>query len=140
MSDGNQSPGTALGRPPVTVIGLGPMGRAMAASLLRAGHPVTVWNRTVGCADELQSLTAIPSMIGDGLDLARSLEAGEHPGHLSTARMMGATANHIVRTSEKAGVDTRLPAAVEAHYDQAIAAGRGTENWTVLYELLKAGG
>lgn len=32
----------------VTVIGLGPMGRAMSAVLLRAGHPVTVWNRTPG--------------------------------------------------------------------------------------------
>ena len=31
---------------PVTVIGLGPMGQAMVRSLLRAGHPVTVWNRT----------------------------------------------------------------------------------------------
>ncbi|WBB56692.1 3-hydroxyacyl-CoA dehydrogenase NAD-binding domain-containing protein [Verrucosispora sp. WMMD573] len=27
---------------PVTVIGLGPMGRAIAAALIRAGHPVTL--------------------------------------------------------------------------------------------------
>jgi 3-hydroxyisobutyrate dehydrogenase-like beta-hydroxyacid dehydrogenase len=40
-------------RTPVTVIGLGPMGRAMAATLLKAGHPVTVWNRTPGRADQL---------------------------------------------------------------------------------------
>ncbi|GAA4474919.1 NAD(P)-binding domain-containing protein [Phytohabitans houttuyneae] len=40
-------------RAPVTVIGLGPMGRAMAAALMRAGHPVTVWNRTPGRADSL---------------------------------------------------------------------------------------
>ena len=33
-------------RPPVTVIGLGPMGQAMARALLAGGHPVTVWNRT----------------------------------------------------------------------------------------------
>jgi len=51
---------------------------------------------------------------------------------------MGATASHIVSTSEKSGVDTGLPHAVRAHYDQAIAAGRGTENWTMLYEILKA--
>ncbi|ABW12962.1 6-phosphogluconate dehydrogenase NAD-binding [Parafrankia sp. EAN1pec] len=87
----------------------------------------------------LNTLTDIPAMIGDGRDLARRLEAGEHPGDLSTARMMGATANHIVWTSEKAGIDTRLPKAVKAHYDQAVTAGRGTENWTVLYEILKAG-
>jgi 3-hydroxyisobutyrate dehydrogenase-like beta-hydroxyacid dehydrogenase len=88
----------------------------------------------------LSTLTDIPTMIGDGRDLARRLEAGEHPGDLSTARMMGATANHIVWTSENAGIDTRLPKAVKAHYDQAVTAGRGTENWTVLYEILKAGG
>ncbi|KPM54082.1 6-phosphogluconate dehydrogenase [Frankia sp. R43] len=86
----------------------------------------------------LNLLTDIPAMIGDGRDLGRLLEDGEHPGDLSTAQMMGATADHIVRTSEKAGVDTRLPKAVKAHYDLAIAAGRGTENWTVLYEILKA--
>lgn len=37
----------------VTVVGLGPMGRALAGALLRAGHDVTVWNRTLGKAAEL---------------------------------------------------------------------------------------
>ncbi|MBV2155743.1 NAD(P)-dependent oxidoreductase [Kitasatospora sp. SUK 42] len=37
----------------VTVIGLGPMGRAMAGAFLDAGYAVTVWNRTAGRADEL---------------------------------------------------------------------------------------
>ncbi|MFD7547250.1 NAD(P)-dependent oxidoreductase [Streptomyces sp. NPDC059578] len=31
---------------PVTVIGLGLMGRALASALLDAGHPTTVWNRS----------------------------------------------------------------------------------------------
>ena len=31
---------------PVTVLGLGPMGRALAAAFVAAGHPTTVWNRT----------------------------------------------------------------------------------------------
>ncbi|WP_327316486.1 NAD(P)-dependent oxidoreductase [Streptomyces sp. NBC_01235] len=35
----------------VTVIGLGPMGQAMTRTLLTAGHPVTVWNRTPSRAD-----------------------------------------------------------------------------------------
>lgn len=37
----------------VTVIGLGTMGRGMAGNLLRAGHDVTVWNRSAGRAAEL---------------------------------------------------------------------------------------
>ncbi|MFJ6758922.1 NAD(P)-dependent oxidoreductase [Streptomyces sp. NPDC091273] len=32
----------------VTVVGLGPMGRAMAAAYLDAGYEVTVWNRSAG--------------------------------------------------------------------------------------------
>lgn len=38
---------------PVTVLGLGPMGQAMSRSLLEAGHPVTVWNRTEARAAEV---------------------------------------------------------------------------------------
>ncbi|MEV4760373.1 NAD(P)-binding domain-containing protein [Micromonospora sp. NPDC049559] len=88
----------------------------------------------------LGTLTGIPAMVGDGAELARRLEAGEHPGALSTALMMGATADHILRTSAAAGVDTELPAAVKSHYDRAIAAGHGTENWTALYEVMRARG
>lgn len=38
---------------PVTVLGLGPMGRALARTFLHNGHAVTVWNRTAAKADEL---------------------------------------------------------------------------------------
>ncbi|WP_020576136.1 NAD(P)-dependent oxidoreductase [Actinopolymorpha alba] len=86
----------------------------------------------------LTTLTDIPAMIGDGHELARQLESGDHPGHLSTATMMGATADHILRTSQQAGIDVELPTAVKAHYDRAIAAGHGADNWTALYEVIKA--
>ncbi|MBB5934400.1 NAD(P)-dependent oxidoreductase [Streptomyces zagrosensis] len=48
---------------PVTVLGLGPMGRALAAAFVQGGHPTTVWNRTAGKADELvaQGATAAAS-------------------------------------------------------------------------------
>lgn len=39
-------------------IGLGTMGAAMAGHLARAGHPLTVWNRTPGRAAELVALGA----------------------------------------------------------------------------------
>ncbi|OEV03220.1 NAD(P)-dependent oxidoreductase [Streptomyces oceani] len=35
----------------VTMLGIGPMGQAMTRTLLTAGHPVTVWNRTASRAD-----------------------------------------------------------------------------------------
>lgn len=38
---------------PVTVLGLGLMGRALAGAFLRAGHPTTVWNRTTARAGGL---------------------------------------------------------------------------------------
>jgi 3-hydroxyisobutyrate dehydrogenase-like beta-hydroxyacid dehydrogenase len=39
----------------IAFLGLGRMGRGMAANLLKAGHSVTVWNRTRARADEMQS-------------------------------------------------------------------------------------
>lgn len=39
----------------VTVLGLGPMGQALAAALLDAGHHTTVWNRTEAKAAQLLS-------------------------------------------------------------------------------------
>jgi 3-hydroxyisobutyrate dehydrogenase-like beta-hydroxyacid dehydrogenase len=48
---------------PVTVIGLGLMGRALAGAFLTAGHPTTVWNRTAAKANDL---------VADGAGLAPS--------------------------------------------------------------------
>ncbi|MCL3994683.1 NAD(P)-dependent oxidoreductase [Streptomyces lavenduligriseus] len=38
---------------PVTLLGLGPMGKALAETLLEKGHPLTVWNRSPEKADDL---------------------------------------------------------------------------------------
>ncbi|MEU3166865.1 NAD(P)-binding domain-containing protein [Streptosporangium sp. NPDC006930] len=38
---------------PVTVLGLGPMGQALAGAFLGNGHPTTVWNRTAAKAEAL---------------------------------------------------------------------------------------
>ncbi|NBM16047.1 NAD(P)-binding domain-containing protein [Streptomyces sp. GC420] len=46
-------------RSPVTVIGLGLMGRALAAALLEGGHPTTVWNRSAEKAADLASRGAV---------------------------------------------------------------------------------
>lgn len=44
---------------PVAVLGLGLMGQALAAALLRAGHPTTVWNRSPEKADDLVARGAV---------------------------------------------------------------------------------
>ncbi|SDM34530.1 NAD(P)-dependent oxidoreductase [Allokutzneria albata] len=43
---------------PVTVLGLGPMGRAIATALAAADHPTTVWNRTPGKGNDLDATIA----------------------------------------------------------------------------------
>lgn len=48
-----------LNRTPVTVIGLGSMGRALAGAFVGAGHPTTVWNRTPGKAAPLVAAGAV---------------------------------------------------------------------------------
>ncbi|WBQ04355.1 NAD(P)-dependent oxidoreductase [Kribbella sp. CA-293567] len=44
--------------PTAAVLGLGPMGRALAHALLASGHQVTVWNRSHGKAAELAAAGA----------------------------------------------------------------------------------
>ncbi|WP_055568305.1 NAD(P)-dependent oxidoreductase [Streptomyces atriruber] len=56
---------------PVTVIGLGLMGQALAGAFLRAGHPTTVWNRTAAKADRLVAEGAIgAATLGEALRAA----------------------------------------------------------------------
>jgi 3-hydroxyisobutyrate dehydrogenase len=43
----------------ISFLGLGTMGTAMAANLLRAGHSLTVWNRTPGRANDLVTEGAV---------------------------------------------------------------------------------
>jgi 3-hydroxyisobutyrate dehydrogenase-like beta-hydroxyacid dehydrogenase len=47
------------GRLPVTVLGLGPMGRALTRAFAAAGHPTTIWNRTPGRAGDLVERGAV---------------------------------------------------------------------------------
>ncbi|GAA1863434.1 NAD(P)-dependent oxidoreductase [Myceligenerans crystallogenes] len=70
MTSTSATPGPST--PPVTVIGLGPMGQAMVRTLLGAGHPVTVWNRTAARAEQVVSAGARPAA-----SPAEAVEAGD---------------------------------------------------------------
>ena len=51
--------------------------------------------------------------------------------------MMGTTANHVLDASKAARIDLALPLAIKSHYDHAIAAGHGQDNWTSLLKTIK---
>ncbi|WP_043487422.1 MULTISPECIES: NAD(P)-dependent oxidoreductase [Streptomyces] len=59
-------------RAPVTVIGLGAMGQALAGAFLAAGHPTTVWNRSAHKADALVARGAVRAQTP-----AEAVKAGE---------------------------------------------------------------
>jgi 3-hydroxyisobutyrate dehydrogenase-like beta-hydroxyacid dehydrogenase len=110
------------------------------SGLLQAAALVNAAGVPVGSflPEALDTFAGIPAMLEGGGELAKSLETGVHPGDLSTVLMMGATADHIVRTSATLGIDVRMVEAVKSQYERAIAAGHGTHNWTALYEVIKS--
>ncbi|OLF04729.1 6-phosphogluconate dehydrogenase [Actinophytocola xinjiangensis] len=86
----------------------------------------------------MPTLTEIPAMLQTAdLNIGTQIDADEHPGHLSTVTMMGATADHIVGTSRAAGIDLALPHAIQAHYHRAIADGHGKDNWTRIIDGIR---
>jgi len=109
------------------------------SGLLQAAAMVSATGVPVGdfLPDALDTLTGIPQILDGGHDLGTQLETGVHPGDLSTVLMMSATADHILNTNDASGVDTELPRAIKSHYDRAIDAGHGTDNWTALYQVIK---
>lgn len=86
--------------------------------------------------DALQTLIDTPAMVGGAHELGERLRTGKHPGELSTATMMGATAEHILATSASIEVDVELPRAVASQYRRAIAAGHGRDDWSSLFEVI----
>lgn len=69
-------------------------------------------------------------------EAAENIASGQHPGEGASIVMMGATADHIVGASTEAKLDLALPRAVKSLYDRAIAAGRGGDTWTTLYNVI----
>lgn len=93
-------------------------------------------------AEALPELLSSADSIGDILRAGEenpgtALDAGEHPGDLSTVTMMGATSDHIVETSSSLGLDLALPLAVQAHYRGAIENGHGSDNWTRIIDSIR---
>ncbi|MEY9893336.1 3-hydroxyisobutyrate dehydrogenase-like beta-hydroxyacid dehydrogenase [Catenulispora sp. MAP5-51] len=49
----------------IAVVGLGPMGQALATAFARAGHEVTVWNRTPGKAEGLPVPVSVAGSVSE---------------------------------------------------------------------------
>lgn len=100
-------------------------------------------NAGMKAQEAIPELLALTDSIGEMLRAGEespgaALDAGEHPGDLSTVTMMGATADHIVDTSASLGLDLSLPLAVQAHYRRAIDDGHGGDNWTRIIDGIRA--
>ncbi|MEU8968290.1 NAD(P)-binding domain-containing protein [Streptomyces monashensis] len=83
---------------PVTVLGLGPMGRALASAFLTAGHPVTVWNRTPKRAADL---------VDRGAATAGSVQDAVAAGQVVIACLIGYDAVRATLEPARAGWGNR---------------------------------
>jgi 3-hydroxyisobutyrate dehydrogenase-like beta-hydroxyacid dehydrogenase len=86
-------------RTPVTVIGLGLMGSALAGAFLRAGHPTTVWNRTPAKAGRL---------VAEGAELADSARDAAAACPLVVICVTDYDAVHELRASIAGVLDGRV--------------------------------
>lgn len=107
---------------PVTVVGLGPMGSALAAAFTKAGHRTTVWNRTPGKAEAIDGAVEAPTIeeavaasplavvclinnaaVLSTLDTARTELAGRTVVNLTSGSPE--QARSVARWAEEGGVD-----------------------------------
>ncbi|MFJ3263789.1 NAD(P)-dependent oxidoreductase [Pseudomonas sp. NPDC086581] len=122
-------------------LGLGGMGAAMAANLIRAGHQVTVWNRSPAAAEPLVALGAIAAanpaqafdvelvismLADDNSTRAVLLESGALASanaglvHLSMATLSTAFVDELIQRHREQGVEF-VAAPVFGRTDVAVA-------------------
>ncbi|MFG3496768.1 NAD(P)-dependent oxidoreductase [Streptomyces sp. NPDC047886] len=92
---GNEATTAHDTRPTVTVIGLGNLGRALARTLLRAGHRTTVWNRSPGRADALVAAGAVRADTVDQAVAAADLVIVCVLDHDTVRRLLGPAAGAL---------------------------------------------
>lgn len=100
----------------VGLIGLGQMGSAMASNLLKAGHDVTVWNRSPGKADALVDAgateVATPAEAAQG-EVVMTMLADDHAVEAvvyGDGGIVGAPALHISHSTISVALADRLTA------------------------------
>ncbi|NNH74438.1 NAD(P)-dependent oxidoreductase [Nocardia uniformis] len=79
----------------VSVIGLGPMGQSMVRAFLKAGHEVTVWNRSQGKVDAMVELGAKrAATVADALD-ANAVAVLSLTHYAAMYDVLGPAAEHL---------------------------------------------
>ena len=116
----------------IAFIGLGNMGSHMARNLLRAGHDVTVWNRTLSKADELRAQGArVAKSLAEGAKEVEAVitmladdhaveSAVLHPGGVLENLPKGAA--HVSMSTISVALSKRLAEEHAKHGQQYIAA------------------
>jgi 3-hydroxyisobutyrate dehydrogenase-like beta-hydroxyacid dehydrogenase len=114
----------------VGFIGLGHMGKAIATNLLRAGHQLSVWNRSSGPAAELVSLGA--TLLTDPAAAARTdvlftmlADDGAHRAVLLDQAVLGRATRgliHVNLATISVALARELAAAAAAHGVRYVAA------------------
>lgn len=108
--------------PSVTVVGLGPMGRAMATAFVAAGHPTTVFNRTAGKADELVARGAVEVRTADeALDAAETVVISLT--HYAAMYDLLGPASDLLRGKTLVNLSSDTPAEAERASEWATASG-----------------
>jgi 3-hydroxyisobutyrate dehydrogenase-like beta-hydroxyacid dehydrogenase len=132
-------------------VGLGAMGRAIAANLLKAGHAVTVWNRTAAAIESLAqsgaSVAAKPLQAATGVDIMFSMLADDasvrevlvDPGVLSATRAPQIHVNMSTISVALADELAALHAGVGSAYVAAPVIGRPNVAAAAALQILAAG-
>ena len=116
----------------IAFIGLGNMGSAMAANLIKAGHTLCVFNRTRSRADELKPLgarvAATPGEAAAGAEVAITMLADDHAlesivfGKGSLLDSLPPNAIHISMSTISVALSRRMAAAHAEHKQHYVSA------------------
>lgn len=117
----------------VAFLGLGSMGRPMAANLAGAGHDVTLWNRTAEKAETLAAETGAavagtPAAAAEGAEVAVTMLSDDGaveavvPGPDGLAEGLGEGAVHASMSTTSVGLARRLEAAHAERGQRFVAA------------------
>ncbi|MEV4627014.1 NAD(P)-binding domain-containing protein [Micromonospora sp. NPDC049523] len=140
MRDSDAGPG------PVTVVGLGLMGQALAGAFLQDGHPTTVWNRTAAKAEHLvargatladsahDAVTASPLVVVCVSDYDAVHELLDPLGDALAGRVLvNLTSGPSLVARETAEWAARLGVTYLDGAIMAVPAGIGTADAAILY-------